>query len=42
VNHYKRVFHITEGLIRRGYADADIELILGGNFRRVRGQSWTA
>jgi membrane dipeptidase len=42
VNHYKRVFDITDGLIRRGYSDADIELILGGNFRRVLGQIWTA
>jgi membrane dipeptidase len=36
------VFDITDGLIRRGYSDADIELILGGNFRRVLGQIWTA
>jgi membrane dipeptidase len=42
VNHYKRVFDITDGLIRRGYSDADIELILGGNFRRALGQIWTA
>ena len=42
VNHYKRAFDITDGLIRRGYSDTDIELILGGNFRRVLGQIWTA
>ena len=42
VNHYKRVFDITDGLIRRGYSDADIELILGGNFRRVLRQIWSA
>ena len=42
VNHYKRVFDITDGLIRRGYSDADIELILSGNFRRVLRQIWTA
>jgi membrane dipeptidase len=42
VNHYKRVFDITDGLIRRGNSDADIELILGGNFRRALGQIWTA
>ena len=42
VNHYKRVFDITDGLIRRGYSDADIELILGGNFSRVLQQIWTA
>jgi microsomal dipeptidase-like Zn-dependent dipeptidase len=42
VNHYKRMFDITDGLIRRGYSDTDIELILGGNFRRVLGQIWSA
>ena len=41
-NHYKRMFDITDGLIRRGYNDADIESILGGNFRRVLSQIWTA
>lgn len=33
VNHYKRMYDITDGLIRRGYSDANIVLILGGNFR---------
>jgi membrane dipeptidase len=42
VNHYKRVFDVTDGLIRHGYSDAVIELIIGGNFRRVLGQIWTA
>ena len=42
VNHYKRMYDITDALIRRGYSDADIELILGGNFRRVLGQIWSA
>ena len=41
-NHYKRMFDITDGLVRRGYSDPDIELILGGNFRRVLGQIWNA
>jgi membrane dipeptidase len=41
VNHYKRMFDISDGLIRRGYSDADIELILGGNFRRVLGTIWS-
>jgi membrane dipeptidase len=36
------VFDIPDGLIRRGYSDADIELILGGNFRRVLAQIWSA
>jgi membrane dipeptidase len=41
-NHYKRMFDLTDGLIRRGYSDNDIGLILGGNFRRVLSQIWTA
>lgn len=35
-----KIFNLTEGLIRRGYSDAEIELILGGNFRRVLGEIW--
>ena len=41
-NHHKRMFDLTDGLIRRGYSDADIGLILGANFRRVLGQIWSA
>ena len=41
VNHYLRMFDLTEGLIRRGYSDANIQLVLGGNFRRVLTQVWT-
>ncbi|MGE3889086.1 MAG: dipeptidase, partial [Vicinamibacterales bacterium] len=40
VDHPKRVFDLTEGLIRRGYTDADIRGVLGGNFRRVIAQIW--
>ena len=40
VDHPKRMFDLTEGLIRRGYTDRDIEGILGGNFRRVFGEIW--
>ncbi|MFY9821133.1 MAG: membrane dipeptidase [Thermoanaerobaculia bacterium] len=38
----RRVFDLTEGLIRRGYSDQAIELILGGNFQRVLGEIWKA
>lgn len=41
-NHPKRLFDLTDGLIRRGYADADIEMIVGGNFKRVLGQIWSS
>ena len=40
LNHPKRMFDLTEGLIRRGYSNAQIELILGGNFRRALGEIW--
>ena len=42
ISHPKRMYDLTEGLIRRHYSDAHIEGILGGNFRRVLGQIWTA
>jgi hypothetical protein len=29
-NYHKRMFDITDGLIHRGYSNADIELIPGG------------
>ena len=41
LNHPKRMFDLTEGLIRRRYSDAEIEGILGGNFRRVLSDIWT-
>jgi len=40
LDHPKRMFDLTEGLIRRGYGDQEIEGILGGNFKRVLGQIW--
>ncbi len=41
INHPKRMYDLTEGLIRRKYSDTDIEGILGGNFKRVLSQIWT-
>jgi membrane dipeptidase len=35
LNHPKRMFDLTEGLIRRRFSNRNIELILGGNFQRV-------
>jgi membrane dipeptidase len=40
LDHTKRDFDLAEGLIRRGYSDADIALMLGGNFERVMTALW--
>ena len=37
LDHPRRMFDLTEALIRRGYSDANIRLILGGNWRRAMG-----
>ena len=41
INHPKRMFDLTDGLIRRKYTDVDIQGILGGNFARVPKAIWT-
>lgn len=41
VDHPKRMFDLTEGLIRRGYTDDHIRGILGGNFARVLKGIWS-
>ena len=41
LDHPKRMFDLTEGLIRRRYSDAEIAGILGGNFARVLGDIWS-
>jgi membrane dipeptidase len=40
VDHPRRMFDLTEGLIRRKYSDSHIEGILGGNFKRVLAELW--
>lgn len=39
-DHPRKVYDLTEELIRRRYADADIALVLGGNFRRLLDVAW--
>lgn len=41
LDHPRRMFDLTEGLMRRGYRDADILAMLGGNAVRVLGDLWT-
>ena len=41
LNHPKRMYDLTEGLVRRKYSDAAIQGILGGNFKRVLSAIWT-
>ena len=40
-DHPRRIYDLVEELIRRRHSDADIALILGGNFRRLLGAVWT-
>jgi membrane dipeptidase len=40
IAHPKRIFDVTDGLIRRGYSDTHIRAILGENFQRVLGEIW--
>lgn len=41
LDHALRFFDLTEALIRRGYSDDDIRLLLGENWRRVLSSEWT-
>ena len=40
-DHPRKVYDLTEELVRRRHSDSDIALILGGNFRRLLGAAWT-
>jgi membrane dipeptidase len=40
MDHPKKMFDLTEVLIRRGYSNDNIKAILGGNFKRVLTQVW--
>jgi len=40
LNHTNRIYELTEGLIRRGYTDTHIRLMLGGNFQRALQEIW--
>ena len=40
VDYTKKIYELTEGLLRRSFSNREIELILGGNFQRVLGETW--
>jgi len=42
VDYAKKIYDLTEGLIKRNYPTRMIELILGGNFERALSDAWTA
>jgi membrane dipeptidase len=39
-DHPQKVYDLTAALIRRGYSEANVEAVLGGNFRRLLGSTW--
>ncbi|MCC6364464.1 MAG: membrane dipeptidase [Bryobacterales bacterium] len=41
IDYERKIYDLTEGLVRRGYSNRNIELILGGNFERVLREVWT-
>lgn len=41
LNRADRVFELSEGLLRRGYGDEDIRLMLGENFERTLRRIWS-
>ncbi len=40
LNRTRRIYELTDGLVRRGYTNEQIGLLLGGNFQRVLQQIW--
>jgi membrane dipeptidase len=36
----RRTFEVVDGLLRRGWTEPQLELVLGGNFRRALGAIW--
>ena len=40
LDHPKRIFDLTEAMVRRKHSDANIRLLLGGSFTRVLAATW--
>jgi membrane dipeptidase len=41
IDYARKIYDLTEGLLRRNYSTSDIELILGGNFERALAETWS-
>ena len=41
-DHPRKIYDLTDSLVRRGYSAANIQAVLGGNFRRLLGDAWVA
>ena len=41
IDYAKKIYDLTEGLVRRRYSNSSIEMILGGNFQRALAEAWT-
>jgi membrane dipeptidase len=41
IDYEKKIYDLTEGLVKRNYSSPDILLILGGNFERVLSETWS-
>jgi membrane dipeptidase len=42
MDYSKKIYDLTEGLLRRKYSSRNIQLILGGNFERALSEIWAA
>jgi membrane dipeptidase len=40
MDHPRKIYHLVEAMIDRGYSDSDIQAVLGGNFKRVLKAIW--
>ncbi len=40
IDYARKIYDLTEGLVRRSYSNQSIELILGGNFKRALSGVW--
>jgi membrane dipeptidase len=42
IDYAKKIYDLTERLVRRNYSNQNIELVLGGNFKRALSEIWVA